>query len=247
MRIGSIEVKRRVWIGLAFAVAVTLGWWAWTRAKQPAATAVAPGRQPFVRLASAGIGTGDEVLRERAELFDPTPLFFPTEWNYGQQPLRESLRRQPGQVFDSFEPNFTFLEQNIKPYGVETVAVPEKLSDVFIQGNEAPFAGMGRIDMQRRALAGRSGFLEVKRLINNQIVIEEALSGLVLPRQDFGPLEYLVAVSSAGIVGDPILMVSSEWEEVDEKVDTFFRTYLVKSFRLGERLSPGRYRVLVGP
>jgi hypothetical protein len=101
--------------------------------------------------------------------------------------------------------------------------------------------------VKRPALAGRSGFLEVKGLINEQIIIAEALSGLILPRQDFGPLEYLVAVSSAGIVGDPILMVSSQWDEVDEKVDAFFRAYLVKSFRLGERLSPGRYRVLVGP
>ena len=50
-----------------------------------------------------------------------------------------------------------------------------------------------------------------------------------------------------GIVGDPILMVGSEGEEMDEKVDAFFRSFLVKSFRLGERLNPGRYRVLVGP
>ena len=247
MRIGTIEVKRRVWIGLIFALTVTGAWWVWTRAKHQAVAVVTPARRPFVRLAGAGTGAGDEILRERAELFDPTPLFFPTEWNYGQQPLRENLRRQPGQVFGTFEPNFTFSEQNIKAYGVETVPVPEKLADVFMQGNEAPFAGMGQIDVQRPTLAGRSGFLEVKKLIDEKIVIAEALSSLALPRQDFGPLEYLIAVSSAGIVGDPILMVNSEWEEVDEKVDAFFRTYLVKSFRLGERLSPGRYRVLVGP
>jgi hypothetical protein len=50
-------------------------------------------------------------------------------------------------------------------------------------------------------------------------------------------------VSSAGLIGDPILVTGSGWEEVD----TFFRSYLVKTFRLGERLNPGRYRVLVGP
>src|SRR5450759_3479730 len=99
MRIGKIEVKRRVWISLIFALAVTGVWWVWTRAKQQAVAAAAPVRQPFVRLAGAGTGAGDQVLRERAELFDPTPLFFPTEWNFGQRPLRESMRRQPGQVF----------------------------------------------------------------------------------------------------------------------------------------------------
>jgi hypothetical protein len=60
-------------------------------------------------------------------------------------------------------------------------------------------------------------------------------------------MEFLILVSNAGIVGEPVLMTGSRWEEVDEEVDAFFRSYLVKTFRLGERLSPGRYRVLVGP
>ncbi len=248
MRIGAIEVKRRVWIGLIFALAVTGAWWVWTRATQQVAEVVAPGRQPFVRLAGAGTGAGDQVLRERAELFDPTPLFFPTKWNFGQQPLRGSLRRQPGEVFRSFEPNVDFGEQGIKAYGSEAMAVPERLSDVFVQGNEAPFAGIGQIDVQRPALASRSGYVEVKGLSNGKIIIDEAFSGVSLPGSDFSPVEYMVAISSAGIVGEPILIAGSGWEQqVDERVDTFLRTYLVKSFRLGERLSPGRYRVLVGP
>lgn len=247
MRIGPIVVKRRVWIGLIFALTVTGAWWMWTRAKQQAVAMAVPARQPFVRLITAGTGTGDQVLRERAELFDPAPLFFPTEWNFGQRPLRESLRRQPGQVFGSFPANFTFGEQNIKAYGAEAMVAPERLADVLVQGNEAPFAGMGQIDVQRPGLTERNSFLEVRALIDGKIIMAQALNGLTLPRLDFAPVEYLVAVSSAGIVGDPILMVGSGGEEVDEKVDAFFRSYLVKTFRLGERLNPGRYRVLVGP
>lgn len=56
-------------------------------------------------------------------------------------------------------------------------------------------------------------------------------------------MEFLAVVSSAGLIADPVLVNGSGWEEVDN----FFRSYLVKSFRLGERLNPGRYRVLVGP
>ncbi|MEJ1971324.1 MAG: hypothetical protein WDM96_02005 [Lacunisphaera sp.] len=33
---------------------------------------------PFVQLATAGSAMSDQVLREKAELLDPTPLFFPT-------------------------------------------------------------------------------------------------------------------------------------------------------------------------
>jgi hypothetical protein len=199
--------------------------------------------QPFVRLTGVGTATNDQVLRERADLFDPTPLFFPTEWNYGQRPLGENLRRQPGQIFGSFPPKWTFTDQTLKSYGVEATPAPEKLSDVLAQGNEAPFAGIGQIDVPRTALSERVGFLEVRRFGRSEPIIEQTLRYLTLPRLDYAPLEFLVVISSAGVVGDPVLTSGSGWEEVD----SFFRTYIVKTFRLGERLNPGRYRVLVGP
>lgn len=243
MRIGKLEVKRRVWVGLVCVSVVTVAWWGWTRAKPPAVAATVQAKQPFVRLAGRGQGTTDRVLRERADLFDPGPLFFPTEWNYGQRPLRESLRRQPGQVFGSFEPVYVFTGQNMRPYGAEATPPPEKLSDVLTQGNEAPFAGIGQIDAPRSPLPGRAGFLEVTGLAGVEPIISQALENIPIPRLDFAPLEFLVVISSAGVVGEPVLTNGSGWEEVD----AFFRTYLVKTFRLGERLNPGRYRVLVGP
>lgn len=243
MRIGKIEVKRRVWVGLACMVAVTALWWGWTQAKPPSMAVAGQAPQAFVRLAGAGSATNDQVLRERAELFDPTPLFFPTDWNYGQRPLRESLRRQPGQVFGSFEPKWTFTDQALKSYGVEAAPAPEKLSDVLGQGNEAPFAGIGHIDVPRNALPERNGFLEVRQFGNSEPIIVQTLKNLKLPRVEYAPLEYLVVITSGGIVGDPLLTSGSGWEEVD----SFVRAYIVKTFRLGERLNPGRYRVLVGP
>ncbi|HTL52061.1 MAG TPA: hypothetical protein VL860_05725 [Planctomycetota bacterium] len=247
MRIGNLEVKRRVWIGLGFGLAVTGGWWAWTQSQRTQIAAPKPAKQPFVQLTGAGPGTGDQVLRERSELFDPTPLFFPTEWNSGQRPLPDAMRRQPGEVFGSYPPNLEFGSQGIKAYGTEAVLAPERLADVLAQGNEAPFAGIGQIDVRRPPLPTRAGFLEIRTIIGGKLVMAQALENIIVPRVDFAPVEYLVAVTSAGVVGDPILMVGAEGEEIDESVDAFFRTYLVKTFRLGERLDPGRYRVLVGP
>lgn len=243
MRIGKIEVKRRVWVGLAGAVTVTAAWWSWTQAKPSAAGVEGQTPPPFVRLTGVGTATNDQVLRERADLLDPTPLFFPTEWNYGQRPLRESLRRQPGQIFGSFEPKWTFTDPTLKAYGFEVAPAPEKLSDVLSQGNEAPFAGIGHIDVARPALSERVGFLEVRGFGSAEPIISQTLRYLTLPRLDYAPLEFLVVVSSAGVVGDPVLTNGSGWEEVDG----FFRSYIVKTFRLGDRLNPGRYRVLVGP
>lgn len=243
MRIGTIEVKRRVWVGLGCALGVTAAWWSWTRAKPPAAVLITPPRQPFVQFAGAGTSATDQVLRERADLFDSGPLFFPTEWNYGQRPLPARLRRQPGQVFGSFDPVMTFADPKLKLYGAETTPAPEKLADVLAQGNEAPFAGFGQVDVTRPILPARVGFLEIRGFTDSKPIMAQALNGITPPRLEYAPLEFLVLVSSAGVVGEPVLTSGSGWEEVD----TFFRSYLVKTFRLGERLNPGRYRVLVGP
>lgn len=242
MQPGSIMVKRRVWVALLGVILITAVWWAWNGSQPPLAASSMPVRQPVVRLTGVEEGSGGQVLRERTELFDPTPLFFPTERNYGQRPLRESVRRQPAQVFRNFEPEFTFAEQTMKVYGTEAVLAPEKLSDVLEKGNEAPFAGMGRVDAPQPTLSIRSAFLEIKQIADGKVIVSKPLMGLSLPRQDFAPLEFIVAVGSAGVIGEPILTSGSEGEEVD----SFFRDYLVKAFRLGERLSPGRYRVLVG-
>lgn len=243
MRIGNIEVKRRVWITLLATVVVTGAWWEWSRTRPQGIAAAKPVPQPLVRLTGIGVTNNDEVLRERAELFDPTPLFFPTKWNYGQQPLRQNLRRQPGQVFGSFEAKPAFDDQNLKSYGAETTPAPEKLSDVLAQGNEAPLAGIGQIELKRAPLAERAGFLEIKGLFGDKTVMAQEITGISVPRLDYTPLEFLVLIGSAGVVGEPILTSGSGWNEVDG----FFRTYLVKTFRLGERLTPGRYRVLIGP
>ena len=231
-----------MWILLLVVSAVIAGWWQWNRT-MPVLNAVAPATlSPLVRVVSADAAAPDQVLRERAELLDPTPLFFPTEWNYGQEPLRVTAIKQPGQVFGSFEPKLPLSEQGVALYKGESAPVPEKLSDVLGQGSEASFAGMGQIDRQRSTLPIRAGYVEVRDLKNGNLVISQSLSGISPPRSDFAPVEFLVTVSSAGLVGEPVLTTSSEGEDVDN----FFRDYLVQSYRLGERLRPGTYRVLVG-
>src|SRR2546430_12116662 len=152
MRIGKIEVKRRVWVWLAGGIAVTGIWWMELPTKPPAMAVTAPTPVPFVQLTGASTSPDDVILRERAQLYDPKPLFFPTEWNYGQRPLPARLRRQPGQDFGSFDPKWTFTDPTLKSYGAEATPAPEKLSDVLAQGNEAPFAGFGQIDAPRLVL-----------------------------------------------------------------------------------------------
>ena len=238
----GFTIKRRVWFGLGAAVlgVGAWGWWGWLR--QAAPPRLRPGKQPFVQLAGAGTASGSRILQEKAEFMDPTPLFFPTEWNFGQRPLNEGRMRQPGQLFGSFDPQWTGIEEQIASYGIDATAAPERLSDVLVQGNEAPFAGMGQIDIQRSTLPVRAGYLEIRKLGESENAIEQSLTGIQLPRPDFAPMEFLVVIGSSGLIAEPILLSGSGWDEVDN----FFRIYLARSYHLGERLSPGRYRVLVG-
>jgi hypothetical protein len=235
-------MKPRIWIALLVVLTVLAAWWQWRRAVPAVQAAANSPLSPLVRVVSSDSAAPDQVLRERAELLDPTPLFFPTEWNYGLQPERAARLGQPGQVFGSFEPKLTVGEQTMAPFRLEGTPVPEKLSDVLSQGSEASFDGMGQIDRQRSTLPVRSGHLEVRDLASGNLIISQSLTGISPPRGDFAPLEFLVTVSSGGMVGDPVLTTASEGEDVD----SFFRDYLLRSYRLGERLLPGRYRVLVG-
>lgn len=218
------------------------GLWQWNRTVLPVKETVSPVLSPFVRVAGAETATSDQILRERAELLDPTPLFFPTERNYDPEPLSAGGLRQPGQDFGSFEPKLPAGEPGMAIFRVEGAPASERLSDLLAQGSEAHFAGMGQIDRQRSTLPIRAAFVEVRDLENGNLIISQPLNGISPPRPDFAPVEFLVTVSSAGLVGDPVLTSGSEGEDADN----FFRDYLVQSYRLGERLRPGRYRVVVG-
>lgn len=234
-------IRRRVWVGLAATLLGVVGWAWWVRSRDQLAAGGETGSQPFVQLAGAGTASGSRILQERAELMDPTPLFFPTEWNYGQRPVSVGLR-QSGQVFGSYEAKLTVTEQSLALFGAEVVQVPERPTDLLKQGNEAPFSGLGQLNDPKPTLPVRASYLQVRKLGDSENSIEQALEGIQLPRRDFAPVEFLVLVGSAGLIGEPVLVSGSGWDEVDSLV----RNYLATSYRLGERLPPGRYRVWVG-
>jgi hypothetical protein len=131
----------------------------------------------------------------------------------------------------------------MKSYQVETTVAPEHLADVLGQGNETPFGGIGERDVKRFLLQERSAYLEITDFNGGKPVVAQALAGFSVPHPDFEPVEFLVVVSNVGLVGAPVLKTGSGWDDVD----AFAREYLINTFRLGERLAPGRYRVLFGP
>ncbi len=239
-----LEGKRRIAVGLVLALAVTFVWVWWSRrVTEPLAREAPPAAAPFVQVAGARATAADRVLQERADYFDPAPLFIPTARNYfGGRGLPPELVRQPGQVFVDFGAKFQFGDGGLTAYGTEAAAAPESLPEVLSRANEAPFAGFGEQGGGRAPLPERGAWAEFKHLASGELRLAEALA-VTPPRRDFAPLEFLVVVGTAGLVGDPLLTAGSGRSEVD----AFFQEQLARPQRIGERLPPGRYRVTIGP
>ena len=242
MKAPKFHFKRRLYVGTALAIAGTAAWWVWSErmGKNPDASARAP--EPFVRVGGGDAAVADRVLRERADLFDPAPLFVPTARNYGHGQLPSNLVKQPGQVFTDFGAKLSFNEGGLAAYGAENPAAGEGLADVLSRSNEVPFAGLGENGSSRARLTSRSAIIQVKKMEDSEIQ-EKILSDITVPRADFAPLEFVVAVGPAGLIGDPLLSHGSGHDDVD----VFFQAFLAKTYHLGTLLPPGRYRVMIGP
>lgn len=199
-----------------------------------------------VDLAKLDEKLGDKVLREQANIFDPTPLFLPTVWNASQRPLPATVQPQPGQVFDSYGAKPVYGTQELT-LPVETVAVgPKAPLDTLKEPSSDPFIGFGRQDLPLSPLPRRFGVVEVRRMEDSGLAsVYELDRGVALPagRSDWHPAEYVITVTVAGLLGRPVNTVSSDVEEVD----AFLRDYLEKGLHLGEKLAPGTYQVVIGP
>lgn len=188
---------------------------------------------------------GDKLLREQADLYDPTPLFLPTEWNARPNDLPVNSVRGPSDAFQGFASKPTFKEDSARLTFPAPIEVPAKPVDALAVGPpEMPFAGMGRSDRALPLLSPRNAFMEVAAAGTGKLAIALALQDFRLPAEtDWSPLEFLVAVDRAGLVGSPRLTASSGVEQVD----LYCGKYLVNELQLGGRLEPGFYRIKIGP
>lgn len=187
---------------------------------------------------------GNVLLNEEAMLFDPTPLFLPTEWNVGHNTLSDNLMRDTGHSFNDYPAQLTFNEVGVAVGFPAPVKVPAKVTEVLpMLGRQQPFTGLGRTDTAVAALPERGARVVVMAVrdgveaLSLTIPVGEAPAGL------WQPMEFLLAVDATGLVGPPVLMAQAS----DERLGASLQEMLAKTLHLGERLGPGIYRVCVGP
>lgn len=106
-----------------------------------------------------------------------------------------------------------------------------------------PYRSMGQDDEKAVSLPQRLGFLEIVAAGGGTTFAQnlEGTAGVALG--DWHPMEWMASIDRRGLVGNLALVVSSGVEDCD----AFFRRYLTEKLRMGGRLSPGIYRLRIGP
>lgn len=210
-------------------------------------TAVRVPRAPSMAKVPLGASITLAPRKQSDHLFDLEPLFLPTEYNASTvQPTRQESR-EPGRMATSFPPKLPISESSSGIVFPEPFPVPGRLVDVLTLGEPpSPWTEVGRRDVPIPTLSPRAAFIEVTAAKTGQPVLTfevPTTSETKVPSVDWAPLEFLVAVDSAGLVGAPMITGSTTTEEVE----SFFRTFVARTFHLGARLTPGFYTVRIGP
>ena len=199
-------------------------------------------RAPSGPRPSVGVAPADSVLTEEADLFDRTPLFLPTRWNSAEKELPS---RDPSGGFTGY-PDKLFFNGDELDLGLPApISVPGSLPDALGENPPGdPYLGIGRTGYRPEPLPARGAYVEISEAGSGGRVFSRSLTDARPPGDgSWQPMEFLVAVDPAGLVGPPVLTVPSG----QEGVDAYFGHYLAGVLRVGDRLLPGFYKITVGP
>ena len=240
------------WLGLAALIAVVFAGGLvlavrFVSLPELAPAAKTPAQHGGIGIAAAGDAASGASAEDRA-LLDPNPLFLPTEYNASEVRLPAIVRREPGASLQAASAKFEYTEAGAPVRFPEVVAAPGGAVEALSFGRASnPYEVFGRVRQPAKPLPERQAFIEVVQTVSGRIVFSAPLVVADAPEQlrtaDWRPLELLAAIDATGLIGLPVI---SSGSGVDA-IDAYFKTYLARQFRLGERLPPGFYALRVGP
>jgi hypothetical protein len=201
-----------------------------------------PPRPPEPETARSPVGIVDPVAINGSMLFDLTPLFLPTEFNSSRKDYKP---REPGSSFAGFPAKRTFADSGLRLRLGPPVAVPDNPAEALVGDPPgAPFLGFGQSDLGVSPLPRRGAYVEIVDAGSGRKVFgQEVAQALPPAAAPWRPMEFVAAVDAAGLVGPLVPTVRSGVVEVDD----YFMRFLADTLRVGQRLSPGFYRISVGP
>jgi hypothetical protein len=215
---------------------IVLVWFAFL-VRVPEPPAAIPASRP------ATVGVVDPVVITETMLQDPTPLFLPTEFNSSRV---DYIPREPSGAFAGFPPKLTFSDVELELHLPPPSVVPATPADALAGDPPgAPFIGFDRPDPVVEPLSPRAAYVEILeagtgRRVFGTPVTDAHPPAAPLPWQ---PMEFIAAVDASGLVGPVVPTARSGVGDVD----AYFGRYLSDTLRVGQRLAPGFYRIIVGP
>lgn len=217
----------------------------------PAAQTVGAVGKAKAPLQIARPSKSDLELKEEAFIRDLRPLFLPTALNAvppeprmaeGRTSIELELSRAPGSDLE-----FSFLRELPPTATLDELPADKATARDWVSADvPGPvLAGLGRGEAKVEPTQPRGGFIEIRSAVSGEAIWSEPIPASARPPSDkaWQPLELLAAVEAAGLVAPPVI---TEGSRVDE-VDVHFRRYVAQIFRVGDRLPPGFYRIVIGP
>lgn len=178
------------------------------------------------------------------QLQDPTPLFLPTEFNSGKVRPPRSEEQSLGTSFSSIPAKMLFGETDIQLALPEVVSIPERALDLVIGGeHQVKFTELARENSRETRLSARQGYLRVLSFSSGAELWSQEILGGAWAFELEAPWEFVVAVNQAGSMSFPAVVNAGE----GALIDIAQITEVLREKRLGARLDPGIYRILLGP
>jgi hypothetical protein len=201
-----------------------------------------PPLQP-VGIAPPRVGVVDPVVTMATLLRDPTPLFLPTRFNSSRI---DYVPSEPGGAFAGFQPKLSYAESELELRLPAVSAIPASPAEALAgEPPGAPFLSFGRSNAVVQPLSRRTAYVEIHDAGSGRTVFGQAVTDTHPPAASspWQPMEFMAAIDAAGLVGPVVPTVRSGVDEVD----TYFGRYLADTLKVGQRLAPGFYRIIVGP
>jgi hypothetical protein len=200
--------------------------------------------QKSVQLSKASVASGvalKRVVSEDAVLLDKTPLFLPTDLNTA---VKDVSLPKTGGIFSDFLPIFAYSEFDVGLGGMRA-AENVFLIDALGLAGGAPLAfGFGRVFDQATGIDSRRFYLDVLSAKDGARIFQEVLTSDP-PRGNaiWRPIEFMALIGTVGLEAPLIPIARSGSDEID----AYFSDFLARKLKRGAKLSPGTYRLIVGP
>ncbi len=204
------------------------------------------GREAPVALAALPAADEAAGLRTELALQDPTPLFFPTEFNSGRVDTAMVAEQSFGTAFGrAIDSKLHYPPKDNRLEVPDAVVVPtDPLRALARVDRPVTLVELARAEEPVTALPARWARIDVRQLGTGRLLHSlDIPTSAVAITGEVVPMEVLLAITPSGLLSDPTALGASGGPTMDLATVA----EILRSVRLGAVMGPGIYRICLGP